>query len=320
MPSVRALKSSRIHERTCGALRWRVVVGRAGAKNSLYPRLPGRALSCADREGCDGREARTTSPTCLSSRRAGALRAAVGRPATSQRLSGAGGHRGGNDEPDAAISDDPRERDFGSGTPDMAVGRDAAEAPSDLASDLSVASSDPFDPASCMGPAMSPTEALARIGTAPHIKLADATLMRAPVAALARPRIPAVRMARRWFTSNSSSPTRAASPPTTRSSRSRRISSCFRSPGSPRCRSVTSRTIATTPLAIPAVCCSPSAVIPPRTPIPSSTSGTSRRPRIAGDDLQGLLGTKAQLHIGGSCARLRVEDGPGTEIAALYRF
>lgn len=48
----------------------------------------------------------------------------------------------------------------------------------DLQPDLTPPSSDPFDPASCSGPAWSASAALAKLGTAARLKLADATLYR----------------------------------------------------------------------------------------------------------------------------------------------
>ena len=61
---------------------------------------------------------------------------------------------------------------------DQAGPSDGSSPPTDMAIDASATNNDPFDITSCMGFPMTTSEALARIGTMPRIKLADATLMR----------------------------------------------------------------------------------------------------------------------------------------------
>lgn len=61
---------------------------------------------------------------------------------------------------------------------DQAGPSDGSSPPADMEIDASVTNNDPFDITSCMGFPMTTSEALARIGTMPRIKLADATLMR----------------------------------------------------------------------------------------------------------------------------------------------
>ncbi len=302
--------------RCSGALWW------AGPAQKIlsYPRLPGPRYRAPIMKAATEEKREPHLPTCRSSRRAGAFGRLLAGLLLVSACQSAGGHRGGGDEPDAAVSDDPRERDFGSGALDMAVGRDAAEAPSDLASDLSAASSDPFDPASCMGPAMSPTEALARIAMAPHIKLADATLMRrtrrctgttpdtcGPYGA------PVVHeQLLLTYSGGVTTDYKKFSFPThlilfVQSGQpmvSIRHESDYRHDATRNTRGVLF----------------PFGSDPAENTYPIIYVWDFAPAPYRYDDLQGLLGTKAQLHIGGRCARLRVEDGLGTEIAALYRF
>lgn len=67
-------------------------------------------------------------------------------------------------------------------TADAATGADAAVSDgavlADLRSDAASVSNDPFDPASCGGPAITSAQATALLGMAPRLKLADATLYR----------------------------------------------------------------------------------------------------------------------------------------------
>jgi hypothetical protein len=92
---------------------------------------------------------------------------------------GAGGSEGSQDaaaasdagSSDAATADAARS-DAGGGD-GSADPRDLAVAP-----DLSEPSTDPFDPGSCAGPALTSAQALAKLGAAARLKLADATLYR----------------------------------------------------------------------------------------------------------------------------------------------
>jgi hypothetical protein len=236
----------------------------------------------------------------------------------------AGGHRGDVDEPDASVSEIPQGSDLGGSRVDLGRVADAASPLSDLATnpptDLSPLSSDPFDPASCLGPAMTPTEALARIAMAPRLKLADATLMRRTrrctgttpdtCGAWGTPVIHEQLLL--TYSGGVTTDYKKFSFPThiilfVQSGQPKvsiRHESDYRHDANANTRGVLF------PFGSdPAENTYPVIYVWDFAPAPSRY-----------DDLQGLLGSKAQLHIGGTCARLRVEDGISTEIAALYRF
>lgn len=233
----------------------------------------------------------------------------------------AGGHRDHGDDLDASIVEPA---DLGGGSADLAGTRDAAgpviDATSGPPPDLSTISTDPFDPASCLGPAMTPTEALARIAMAPRLKLGDATLMR------------------RTRTCSGSTPDTcgAWSAPVIHEQLLLTYSGgvttdykkfsfpthiiLFVQSGQPKVSirhesdyrhdvMANTRGVLFPFGSDPAENTYPVIYVWDFAPAPSRY-----------DDLSGLLGKKAQLHIGGTCARLRIEDGIGVEIAALYRY
>jgi len=83
--------------------------------------------------------------------------------------------RGGlDDDPPGVDGAGPGPGDDGGVSADAAPAGDAGGG----GLDASTPSSDPFDPASCEGPALSGTRALGILGAAPRLKLADATLYR----------------------------------------------------------------------------------------------------------------------------------------------
>jgi hypothetical protein len=236
----------------------------------------------------------------------------------------AGGHRGIALEPDASVSENPQGSDLGGSRVDLGRVADAASPLSDLATnpptDLSTLASDPFDPASCMGPAMTPTEALARIAMAPRLKLADATLMRRTrrctgatpdtCGAWGTPVIHEQLLL--TYSGGVTTDYKKFSFPThiilfVQSGQPKvsiRHESDYRHDATANTRGVQFAFGSD-----PAENTYPIIYVWDFAPAPYRY-----------DDLQGLLGSKAQLHIGGTCARLRVEDGISTEIAALYRF
>lgn len=236
----------------------------------------------------------------------------------------AGGHRGHGSEADAGVGDPPGEPDLAMGSADLAKPVDAAGPAADLSSgappDLSPANNDPFDPASCLGPAMTATEALARIAMAPRLKLADATLMRRTrrctgstpdtCGAWGAPVIHEQLLL--TYSGGVTTDYKKFSFPThillfVQSGQPKvsiRHESDYRHDATANTRGVQFSFASA-----PAENTYPIIYVWDFAPAPYRY-----------DDLQGLLGSKAQLHIGGSCARLRVEDGISTEIAALYRY
>lgn len=179
---------------------------------------------------------------------------------------------------------------------------------------------DPFDPRSCDGPAIDAAMALAKLGGAPRLKLADATLMRrdrtctgadpatcgpwgAPVphtqALLTYSGGVVTDYKTFSFPTHLILYTQAGSPRF-----SVRHESDYRHTATTDARGVVFAFGAA-----PMVNTYPIIYVWDFAPAPNRY-----------DDLQGLLGTRAELTVAERCARLAIANGVSTEIAALYKY
>lgn len=199
------------------------------------------------------------------------------------------------------------------------AGGDGA-APRDLGADLAPGSSDPFDPTSCDAPALTSAQALARLGAAPRLKLADATLyrrtrsctgmMEASCGAWGAP--VAHTQALLTYSGGVVTDYKTFSFPT--------HLILFAQAGQPKLvirhesdyrkdATKDSRGVVFPFGADPMENGYPIIYVWDFAPAPNRY-----------DDLQGLLGDKGQLHAAERCARVVFRGGLTTEIAALYRF
>ena len=215
---------------------------------------------------------------------------------------------------DLAASDDL------GGSPDQGGGPDGGAPPVDQGMDFSSTNDDPFDVASCMGVPMTSDEALARIGSLPRIKLADATLMRrsrtctgttpATCGAWGTPVVHTQKLL--TYSGGVTTDYKTFSFPThlilfVQSGTAKAVirhESDYRHDAAANTRGV-----------VFSFGMTPMQTSYPKINVWDFAPAPSRY-----DDLQGQLGTLGQLVIMGRCARLRIEDGITTEIAALYRF
>lgn len=235
--------------------------------------------------------------------------------------------RGGktdSSEQDAASPDTRRDggsmADLSAGV-DQGSDRDSGSDPQDLAAmDASWTNNDPFDATSCMGVPMTPAEALARIGTMPRIKLADATLMRrsrsctGPMPASCGSWGTPVVHTQRLLTYSGGVTTdyKTFSFPThvilfAQSGQPKAVirhESDFRHDATANTRGVVF-SFGMTPM---------------ETPYPKINVWDFAPAPYRYDDLLAQLGTASQLVLMGTCARFVVQDDIATEIAGLYRF
>ncbi len=211
----------------------------------------------------------------------------------------------------------------GDGGSDGATGLDASgDASSDASRDAADAATndDPFDPASCAGPALDSAQALALLGAAPRVKLADATLMRRT----------------RTCTGAAASTCGAWGAPVAHQQSLLTYSGgvvtdyktfafpthlvLFAQAGVPQlsirhtsdyqhAAAANTRGVVFPFGATPMVNTYPVIYVWDFAPAPNRY-----------DDLQGLLGNRAELSASARCARLLVTNGVGMEIAALYRY
>ena len=198
------------------------------------------------------------------------------------------------------------------------AGADAADAGADAA-DAAV-NDDPFDPASCAGPALTDVAALAKLGGAPRLKLADATLMRrtracsgATPATCGPWGAPVVHtQALLTYSGGVVTDYKTFSFPT--------HLILYAQAGAPRfsvrhesdyrhTATTDARGVVFASGAVPMVNTYPIIYVWDFAPAPNRY-----------DDLQGLLGTRAELTVAERCARLAIANGVSTEIAALYRY
>jgi hypothetical protein len=179
---------------------------------------------------------------------------------------------------------------------------------------------DPFDPRSCDGPAIDAAMALAKLGGAPRLKLADATLMRRDRTctgadpATCGPWGAPVPHTQALLTYSGGVVTdyKTFAFPThlvlyTQSGQPRfsvRHTSDYQHDANASARGVVFSFGAT-----PMVNTYPIIYVWDFAPAPNRY-----------DDLQGLLGQRAELHAAATCARLHVTSGVSREIVALYRF
>jgi hypothetical protein len=120
-----------------------------------------------------------STPLCLSLRPIALSLCALALSASACSRGGADGNEGqrdGSARSDAAIEIEDAAMPKSDGP--FVDPRDLRGDPADLGPDLSGSSADPFDPASCADPALTSTQALAKLGAASRLKLADATLYR----------------------------------------------------------------------------------------------------------------------------------------------
>lgn len=240
-------------------------------------------------------------------------------------LSASACSRGGADGNDgkrdgAALSDGALEDAAMPGGSDGPA-RDLATDRADLGPDLSGSSSDdPFDPASCAGPALTSTQALAKLGAASRSKLADATLFRRSrsctgmtPATCGAWGTPVVHMqALLTYSGGAVTDYKTFSFPT--------HLILFASAGQPKLSvrhesdyrhdaTADKRGVVFSFGADPMENTYPVIYVWDFAPKPNRY-----------DDLQGLLGNKGQLRASERCARVVFTEGITTEIAALYRY
>jgi hypothetical protein len=241
------------------------------------------------------------------------------------------------DAPDASDASSPRDARADAVVVDAGAGdssgdadasdasADASDAGADASADAADAADaavndDPFDPASCAGPALTDAAALAKLGGAPRLKLADATLMRrtracsgATPATCGPWGAPVVHtQALLTYSGGVVTDYKTFSFPT--------HLILYTQAGSPRFsvrHESDYRHTATTDArgvvfafgAAPMVNTYPIIYVWDFAPAPNRY-----------DDLQGLLGTRAELTVAERCARLAIANGVSTEIAALYKY
>ena len=220
---------------------------------------------------------------------------------------------------DATLTDASSDGSLGDAT--LADGAsDAGDASLVDASDASPVSNDPFDPASCSGTALTAADALAKLGASPRMLLASATLMRrtrictgategtcgaygAPV-----PHTQSLLTYSGGVTTDFktfSFPTHLVLFQTGGMAKlSVRHTSDYMHDATASTRGVVFPFGAS-----PMVNTYPIIYVWDFAPAPNRY-----------DDLQGLLGQRAELFASGTCARLVATSGINTEIAALYRY
>lgn len=190
----------------------------------------------------------------------------------------------------------------------------------DLAFDARPVNDDPFDPASCDGPALPAAQALMRLGAAPRLKLADATLYRrtrsctgmTPDTCGAWGAPVMHQQALLTYSGGVVTDYKTFSFPThlilyAQAGQPRfsiRHESDYRHDATANARGVVFSFGAD-----PMENTYPVIYVWDFAPAPNRY-----------DDLQGLLGKSGQLHATASCARVVFYNGPGTEIAAVYRY
>jgi hypothetical protein len=233
---------------------------------------------------------------------------------------------------DARPSSDATSSDSGSGEASSDAGdaslvdasadasSDAADASLVDASDASPVSNDPFDPASCSGSALTAADALAKLGASPRMLLASATLMRRT----------------RTCTGATADTCGAFGAPVTHTQSLLTYSGgvttdyktfsfpthlvLFQSAGVAKLSvrhtsdymhdaTASTRGVVFPFGASPMVNTYPIIYVWDFAPAPNRY-----------DDLQGLLGQRAELFASGTCARFVATSGVTTEIAALYRY
>lgn len=197
---------------------------------------------------------------------------------------------------------------------------DAGDASLVDASDAGPVSNDPFDPASCSGTALTAADALAKLGVAPRMLLASATLMRrtrtctgatADTCGAYGAPVPHTQSLL-TYSGGVTTDYKTFSFPT--------HLVLFQSAGVPKLSvrhtsdythdaTASTRGVVFPFGASPMVNTYPIIYVWDFAPAPNRY-----------DDLQGLLGQRAELFASGACARFVATSGVTTEIAALYRY
>lgn len=198
--------------------------------------------------------------------------------------------------------------------------RDLRAEPADLGPDLSGSNNDPFDPLSCADPALGGAQALAKLGAAARLKLADATLYRrsrsctgmtpATCGAWGTPVVH--QQALLTYSGGAVTDYKTFSFPT--------HLILFASAGQPKLSvrhesdyrhdaTADKRGVVFSFGADPMENTYPVIYVWDFAPKPNRY-----------DDLSGLLGNKGQLHAAERCARVVFTEGITTEIAAVYRY
>lgn len=197
---------------------------------------------------------------------------------------------------------------------------DAGDASLVDASDAGPVSNDPFDPASCSGTALTAADALAKLGAAPRMLLASATLMRrtrtctgatADTCGAYGAPVPHTQSLL-TYSGGVTTDYKTFSFPT--------HLVLFQSAGVPKLSvrhtsdythdaTASTRGVVFPFGASPMVNTYPIIYVWDVAPAPNRY-----------DDLQGLLGQRAELFASGTCARFVATSGVTTEIAALYRY